>query len=177
MAKTDLVADLVAPILEAHDADLYDVTFNGGKLVVAVTRDGGIDLDSLAEISRALSARLDEEDPIQGGYTLEVSSPGLERTLRTPGHFAGAVGAEVTVKRRPGDGDRRVRGVLVEAGDERIVVDAADPDGSGTPVGRVEIAIADIDKARTVFTWGDAQSKPSGTTSGKKPKPSEKEPR
>ena len=116
MAKTDIVRSLVEPLAAAEGADVYDVTFAGGKLAVAINRQGGIDLDTLADISRELGERLDADDVIGGSYTLEVTSPGLERPLRTPGHYAGAVGEDVTIRTKPDtEGERRVRGTIVES--------------------------------------------------------------
>lgn len=154
MAKTDTVRALVEPLAAEAGADVYDVTLAGGKLVVALTRSGGIDLDTLTEVSRRLNAVLDEEDPIAGSYTLEVTSPGLERTLRTPEHFAGAVGDEVTIRTKPDvEGERRVKGT-VRSADATSVTVALDDGDERT------VAIDDIERARTVFTWGGAE-KPS----------------
>src|SRR5687768_6886659 len=91
------VADAVAPLVESLGLILHDVEHTGGSLRVLVDRDGGVDVDTLTEATRAVSHLLDELDPIGGHYTLEVSSPGLERPLRTAAHFRRAVGAEVTV--------------------------------------------------------------------------------
>ncbi len=83
----------------------------GGVLAVTVDRAGGVDLDALTTANRAVSRALDELDPIPGRYSLEVSSPGLERPLRTPAHFARAIGETITVKTRPQvPGERRRRG-------------------------------------------------------------------
>ena len=72
-----------------------------------------MDLDELGEATRDVSAALDEIDPIPGRYTLSVSSPGLERRLRTPAHFARAVGEKVTVRVDAGTADvRRITGTL-----------------------------------------------------------------
>ena len=93
---------------------------------------------------------LDELDPIPGRYSLEVSSPGVERTLRTPDHFARAVGETVSIKTRPQvPGERRLRGRLVSADAEgfELEVEGEDPDSR-------RLAYADIDRARTVFVWG-----------------------
>jgi ribosome maturation factor RimP len=151
MATTDRVRALVEPLAEQAGAHVYDVTFAGGKLVVALSRAGGIDLEALTEVSRQLNALLDEQDVVTGSYTLEVTSPGLERVLRTAEHFAGAVGDEVTIRTKPDvEGERRVRGtVLGVAGDE---VTVALEDG-----GERTVRVADIERARTVFTWGGAE--------------------
>ncbi len=165
MATTDLVRSMVEPLAVSAGARVYDVTMNGGKLVVALTRDEGIDLETLTDVARQLNARLDEEDPISGSYTLEVTSPGLERTLRTPEHFAGAVGAEVTIRTKPGvEGERRVRGVLRRADDDTVTVDVED-DG-----GERELSYDDIARARTVFHWGAAgKPKPGAPKHQKQP--------
>ncbi len=104
----------------------------------------------MTDANRAVSSVLDELDPIPGRYTLEVSSPGVERTLRTPAHFVKAVGETVTVKTRPQvPGDRRLRGVLVAADEAGLTLDVDGADDGG-----VRLAYSDIDKARTVFVWG-----------------------
>lgn len=151
MAKTDTVRALVEPLAAEAGADVYDITLAGGKLVVALTRRGGIDLDTLTSVSRRLNAVLDEEDPISGSYTLEVTSPGLERTLRTPEHFAGAIGDEVTIRTKPDvEGERRVKG-MVRSADATSVTVALDDGDERT------VAIDDIERARTVFSWGGAE--------------------
>lgn len=162
MAKADIVRSLAEPLAAAEGADVYDVTFNAGKLAVAISRRGGIDLDTLADISRALGEQLEADDVISGSYTLEVTSPGLERTLRTPGHFAGAIGESVTIRTKPDvEGERRVRGELVASDDETATVRLEDSDDERT------LQISDIERARTTFSWGQP-AKPAGKNSGKK---------
>ena len=141
----DRVAGLVEPLLDGTRHELYDVVLAGATLRVLVA--GGADLDELARLTREISALLDEVDPIPDRYTLEVSSPGLERTLRTPRHFAGAIGEKVKVKTTSSiEGDRRADGVLIAADDDGFVVD--------TGTGERRLSYGDIDKARTVFEWG-----------------------
>ncbi len=141
---------VLEPVLAAADLELVDVEQRSGVLLVTVDRPGGVDLEALTEANRAVSSILDELDPIPGRYALEVSSPGVERTLRTPAHFAKAVGESVTVKTRPQvPGDRRLRGRLVAA-DEAGLELAVD----GAPGAPVRLAYTDIDKARTLFVWG-----------------------
>ena len=157
MAVVDRVRDLCEPILDELDLELFDLEHNGGRLVVSVDRDGGVDLDVIAEATRRISRALDEADPVPGRYTLEVSSPGLERRLRTPAHHQWAIGKQVRIKVRPGlEGDRRVEGVVADADDEGVTVRTDDP---GEPERR--LAYDDIEKARTVFEWGPTP-KPGG---------------
>jgi ribosome maturation factor RimP len=93
---------------------------------------------------------LDRLDPVAGRYTLEVSSPGLERHLRTPEHFARAVGETVSVRLRPGAAEsRRVRGHLQSADEAGIVLSGPD-----VPGGRLVVAYDQVERARTVFEWG-----------------------
>jgi len=148
-----MVEELMAqlePVVAAAGLELVDVELRSGVLLVTVDRPGGVDLEALTEANRAVSVVLDRLDPIPGRYTLEVSSPGVERRLRTPAHFAKAIGETVSVKTRPQvPGDRRLRGRLVASdqdGLELIVENGADAP--------VRLAYSDIDKARTVFVWG-----------------------
>ncbi len=133
-----MVQDLFAvlqPVVTGAGLELVDVEMKSGVLQVTVDREGGVDLEALTDANRAVSTLLDEVDPIPGRYSLEVSSPGIERTLRTPAHFAKAVGATVTVKTRPQvPGERRLQGTLV-ASDEDGFVLAVDgsPDGPIAP--------------------------------------------
>jgi ribosome maturation factor RimP len=114
---------------------------------------------------------LDELDPIEGRYSLEVSSPGVERTLRLPAHFLKAVGETVSVKTRPQvPGERRLRGRLVAADDDGF--DLETEGGSG----RIRLAYSDTDRVRTVFVWGPdpgaggGRSTSTGTTKAGKQK-------
>jgi ribosome maturation factor RimP len=144
--------ELVRPVVEAAGLELWDVTFRkeAGRMVlrVLVDRDGGVDLDALSETSERLSRRLDLEGfASDAAYSLEVSSPGLERPLREPRHFERSVGQRVKVKTaRPIEGRKVHEGALVSADAEAIAIVA---DG-----GELRVPYADIASARTVFEWG-----------------------
>lgn len=147
MTTTDVasrVSELVEPLIVARGAELYDVVLGGATLQVLV--GGGVDLETLAEITRDVSKALDDDDPMPDRYTLEVSTPGLERTLRTPAHFTGAIGEQVKIKTTATSEVRRVDGVLAAADDEGFVVD------TGTEQRR--LSYAEVERARTVFEWG-----------------------
>jgi ribosome maturation factor RimP len=160
---------LLVPLLEDRGLHLYDVELHGASLVVAVDGPSGVDLDTLGEATAAISRALDDADPIAGRYTLEVTSPGLERRLRTPEHFAAAVGETVSVRTLPGTpGARRVTGRLTVAGAEGIeLADVAETDGP------LHVAYGDIERARTVFAWGaspapsPSRGKPGGRSHAK----------
>ena len=145
LSVSEHVRELVEPLLPGAGLRLWDVEHVGSTLRVTVDRDGGVDLDALAEATRVVSDAIDRADPVPGRYTLEVSSPGVERPLRTPTHFQRAVGSQVAVRTLPGvEGERRIEGVLSEADDEGVVVR-----------GR-RLAYGEIERARTTFTWGAA---------------------
>jgi ribosome maturation factor RimP len=160
MTTADRVRDVVAPLLSERDLDLYDIELAGPVLKVVVDRAAGLDLDMLADATRAVSRALDEADPIAGRYTLEVTSPGLERPLRTPQHFARAVGETVKVKvtaAAAGEaGERRLAGVLAVADGDGITIRTGDD-----PAAERRLGYADIERARTVFEWGPTE-KPGG---------------
>jgi ribosome maturation factor RimP len=148
MSTVDRVQEIVLPLVAAADLELYDLELEGGILQVLVHKPGGADIDVIARLARSISHALDEHDPIPGNYALEVGSPGLERRLRTPAHFAGAVGANVKIKTKPGtEGDRRVEGVVAAADDATVTLQG--PDGEPRTV-----RIDDIERARTTFEWG-----------------------
>jgi len=146
------------PVLSSLGLELVDVEIVGSgrarTLRLTVDREGGIDLDSLAEANGPVSAALDAVDALSGPYTLELSSPGVERPLRRPSDFARFVGTVISVKSHdPVDGARRHRGLLLEADDAGIAVEV---DGEHRRFSYDAIA-----SARTVFEWGPAP-KPTG---------------
>ncbi len=149
-----MVMELETPVrslLADMNLDLYDIDLSGGTLHVTITREGGIDLEALTSASRALSAWLDETDPIPGHYTLDVASPGLERQLRTSAHFIGARGETVTLReRRDGEATRRLEGELVDANDETATLRVDGED--------VVVRLDHVERARTVFAWGATSS-------------------
>jgi ribosome maturation factor RimP len=146
------LAGALSPVLEARGLDLVDVEVHGAQLTVFVDRDGGVGLDELGEATRDVSAALDEIDPMPGRYTLSVSSPGLERRLRTPAHFVRAVGETVTLRVDAGSADvRRITGTLAQADETGCTLAGAD-----VPGGELRVAYDQIERARTLFEWGPA---------------------
>ena len=118
MAKvTDLVAELADPIAQAQGCTLWDVEYvkeaGSWYLRVYIDKEGGVSIDDCEAVSRPLSDALDEADPIEGSYVLEVSSAGADRPLKKPAHFQQFLGAEVDVRLyRPLDGRKEYTGVL-----------------------------------------------------------------
>ena len=141
---------LVRPVVEAAGLELVEVALHSGKgrrvLRVTVDREGGVDLDTIAETSERVSRRLDLEGYQPGPYTLEVSSPGIERPLREPRDFWRRVGDKVKVTASlPEQGKQTLIGTLVaaEQDDVRIITD----------MGEHSVSYDDIESARTVFDW------------------------
>jgi ribosome maturation factor RimP len=165
MTDLDAVVAAVAPVVEALGLELYDVELSGtGRarvLRVMIDRPApaegearrGIDLEAIAAATEAVSPLLDTpplDRVISGSYSLEVSSPGLERPLRTAAHFARAVGETISVKTRTGNMPaRRVRGV-VQAVAEVSCTLLDDDDGT-----EHTISYSEVVQARTVFEWGN----------------------
>ena len=118
MAKvTELTAGLAAPIVEAAGCSLWDVEYvkKAGEwfLRIYIDKEGGVSINDCEAVSRPLSDALDEADPIEGSYTLEVSSAGADRVLKKPEHFAQFTGSEVDVKLyRAREGRKELTGVL-----------------------------------------------------------------
>jgi ribosome maturation factor RimP len=157
------VREIVEPLLTDAGLDLFDVELAGSTLRVLVDREGGIDLDAVSKAAQLVSDALDRADPLPGRYVLEVSSPGVERPLRTPDHFRGAVGTAVAVRTNADvEGDRRIEGTLESVDDEGVVV-----------AGR-RLPYADIERARTVFVWGPAGPAPRKNAQSKKPQSKKK---
>jgi ribosome maturation factor RimP len=136
---------LIEPLVGRLGYELVDLEYGAGhgrsSLRVFIDAAAGVGLEDCERVSREISALLDVEDPIPGAYTLEVSSPGFDRVLRTPAHFGRFVGSRVFVElKEPRAGRRRYTGELlaVDAGGIALAVDQE----------RVAVAFAEIGKAR-----------------------------
>lgn len=148
--QTETIADLIEPTLEAMGYELVRVMSTGGRTptlqVMAERLDrAGMTVDDCADISRALSAILDVEDPIDGAYQLEVSSPGIDRPLTKPADFERFAGFEARIEAdRLIGGQRKFKGRLL--GLENEAVRLALPEGERT------IPLSSIRKAKLVLT-------------------------
>lgn len=93
---------LLLPIAKKHQVEIYDIEYvkegSDWYLRAFIDKEGGVDIDDCVAVSRDLSDRLDEEDFIEEAYTLEVSSPGLGRTLKKDKHLEKSLGQEVELK-------------------------------------------------------------------------------
>ena len=140
------IEDLLQPGAETLGIELVAVELSGGDTSIVriyIDTPNGVTVDDCAKASRQFSAILDVEDPISNKYTLEVSSPGMDRPLAKPIHFKAIVGQDVKIKMATlVNGRRRFTGELIEATDEFAVVEV---DGEQT-----ELPYSDMDKARLV---------------------------
>ncbi|MBR4099000.1 MAG: ribosome maturation factor RimP [Clostridium sp.] len=132
MAKvTDIVSQLALPFVEAAGCSLWDVEYvkEAGEwfLRVYIDKKDGVSINDCEAVSRPLSDKLDEADPIEGSYTFEVSSAGADRVLKTPEHFAQFMGQEIEVKLyRARDGRKDYVGVLRSYDKGDIIITAGD---------------------------------------------------
>lgn len=148
--ETEQLWGLLADYLNAESLELDDLEIagTGGRRIVRVVVDaeGGIDVDRLADTSRGLSRMLDAQDLIDGSYTLEVTSPGLERKLRRPRHFEKSIGRTLIVKTTKDIGGvRRHDGDLKSVDEHGILIEVEG--------GTRHISFDEIASARTVFEW------------------------
>ena len=131
---TELTAELAAPAIAEAGCTLWDVEYvkEGGTwyLRVLLDKEGGVDILDCEAVSRKLSDLLDEADPIEGSYTLEVGSAGAERSLKRPGDFQRFLGSPVLVKLyRPIEGRKELAGTLSAYDASSGTVTVALPDG------------------------------------------------
>ncbi len=140
------VENEVRKVVESHGAELYDteVAQEDGRTLyrVYIVRPEGVDLDLCAAVSRDLSPMLDVYPPVSGPYYLEVSSPGVERTLKKPEHFEKSVGEKVQLKLSSGD---KVRGTLKGFDQGDVVLE--------TEHGEERFPLNEVRKARTYYEW------------------------
>ena len=140
----DRLLKLLEPAIENMGYELADLELKTGGadgiVRVFIDKADGIDVEDCEAVSRQVSAILDVEDPVQGNYALEVSSPGLDRTLTKPAHFKRFMGQDVRVKLRfPLLGRRNFRGALKSADDEKIEVEV-DGESHSLPIATIESA-------------------------------------
>lgn len=124
---SEQVTALVTPIAEKMNLYVLEVTyekrFDGMNLTVVIDKEGGVTIDDCEALHRAIDAPLDELDPIDGAYTLNVSSPGLDRPLKLDWDYKRNLGKKITVKLyKPLDGKKNYSGVLESYDDNSFVL-------------------------------------------------------
>lgn len=153
-ATAQKIWTLIEPLVTHDGHEIVDIEVHGSRHVVVrifLDKEGGISLDSCAEFSRKIGHLFDVEDPIKAAYTLEVSSPGLNRPMRLPRHYKAQIGQEISLKiEGPGGKLQKLRGRLSAATDESITVEEQKD--------RVHtVKLADVSTANVVYAWQNEQ--------------------
>ncbi len=150
MGVAERVTELIEPIAESLGYELVRVRFKGHVLQIMAERpDGTMNIDDCATLSRAVSPVLDEADPIPEGYSLEVSSPGIDRPLTRAKDFANWAGHEARIElARALDGRKRFRGLLRGLQGDAALVEIQGTDGTET----VPLPLSSIGEAKLVLT-------------------------
>lgn len=130
-ALVEQIAEIVKPIAEELSYDIYHIEYvkESGEyyLRIYIEKDGGVSLNDCEALSRRVSDVLDEKDPITDAYFLEVSSPGLNRTLFTNEHYTRFIGSEVLVKLNKAiEGTKTIKGILKENNETSITVEGTE---------------------------------------------------
>ncbi|MBQ2729291.1 MAG: ribosome maturation factor RimP [Clostridia bacterium] len=144
------VRDLVAPVAESFGFMLWDVEYlkEGADMILRITIDKpeGIDIEDCEKMARAIDPIIDEADPIEVSYKMEVSSPGIERVLSRPEHFTSCIGEKVEVKLyAPVDGKKQLVGILSAADEKTVTVTVDEAD--------ITLEKSAVAKVSTVFDW------------------------
>lgn len=148
-AKERKLLDALEPEADKHDTEIVSVEIVGSKkaptIRVYIDCEGGISFDELAHAQEWVNVLMDEIDPFPGAYTLEVSSPGIDRPLRTPEHFARFAGEKARiVLNKPIEGRGKWTGILQGFEDDAVLLDV---DGT-----QVSLPYEDIKKANVIAT-------------------------
>jgi len=144
------VRALIQPVADGLGYMLWDVEYvkEGADMILRITidKDEGIDIEDCEKMSRAIDPIIDEADPIEVSYKMEVSSPGIERILTRPEHFEKCMGEKVEVKLyAPVGGKKQIVGILSGADEKTVTVNA---DGEDIVLEKSAVA-----KVCTVFEW------------------------
>ena len=128
------VWDIATPFAEEFGLKIWDVRFlkegSSWYLRIFIDKDGGVSIDDCVDLTHAINKPLDEADPIEQAYFLEVSSPGVERDLVRDEHFSAYIGEKIKVKMiRPVEGKREFSGILADYSDGNITISLEDESG------------------------------------------------
>jgi ribosome maturation factor RimP len=162
------VRSLAEGALKDSGLELLDIEFKAGSLRITLDSLDSMDLDRIADASTLISKLIDASNVDElGSFTLEVSSPGVERTLRTEQHFQRFIGSRAAFKTKPDTVvPRRFQGVIQGASDGIVTV--AVEDSAISEVEVLQIRIDQLERARTVFEWGASKPKAGSKSNGNK---------
>ncbi len=149
-SRLPVIQALVEPILADQGMELVELTCrpHGGPLLVRLLVDkvGGVTIQRCAQVNRLIGNALEAAGVIEGNYTIEVSSPGLDRPLVSKRDFERALGEELCVDLSVGDGrSKELRGMLLAVQPEALVLN--------TPAGNVTVSLTQIRTAKKALRW------------------------
>ena len=144
----DTVSEAILPTVTELGYKLWDVTYSkigaDYHLEITIDKEGGVNIEDCERVHRAIDPILDEVDPIEGFYYLEVSSPGIERELRTEEHILSSIGTDVIARLYIAkNGSKAIEGVLSCYRDGEVVI--------ATGAGEIAIPLKEISKLQTVY--------------------------
>ena len=144
----ETVKEAIAPTVSELGYDIWDITYSkigaDYHLEITIDSENGINIEDCEKVHRAIDPILDECDPIEGFYYLEVSSPGVERELRTDDHILRSIGVKAEAKLfAPKDGKRSFIGIIEGLSDGKVTLT--------TEGGEVVLAQSEISKLQTIF--------------------------
>ena len=150
MAKVDLLTDMLRPAAEALGYEFLGIEYIGqgahSVLRIYIDHENGINVEDCSKVSHQASGILEVEDPISSQYTLEVSSPGMDRPLFTLEHFEKVVGQEISIRCHRGvDGRRKFKGKLIKINEQILEIQVDNQS--------YEVDFNDIDKANLVAVF------------------------
>ena len=145
-----IVRDLLEPIADGFGYMLWDVEYvkEGAEMILRITidKEEGIDIEDCEKMHRAIDPVLDEADPIEVSYRLEVSSPGVERTISRPEHYDACIGEKVEAKLyAPMSGQKKLIGILAAADEKTFTLE--------TEIESIVIEKSACAKLATIFEW------------------------
>ncbi|GGY87086.1 ribosome maturation factor RimP [Cellvibrio zantedeschiae] len=158
-SKQEILHSMIEPIVVSLGCELWGLEYlTQGRyttLRLFIDAPAGVSLEDCEKVSRQVSSVMDVEDPIDGEYTLEVSSPGLDRPLYIPAHYARYVGETVNVRLRMArDGRRRFKGEIVKVDGDDVVITVEGKE--------ILLPVDAIDKANVVPRYDEIISKIDG---------------
>lgn len=152
---TDRIGQLIAPSLESMGYEIVRIRYTGGgrpvlQIMAERASDGGMEVEDCEEVSHAVSALLDVEDPINEAYSLEVSSPGIDRPLTRPKDFERYAGFDARIElHQPIDGRKRFKGVLTGLDGDEVLMEL---NGVRPEEASIRLPLDDIADAKLVLT-------------------------
>ncbi len=162
MRRPSEIENLIEPLFAGTDCELVGVTVSTGRssgasggpqstVKIFIDKPGGVTIDDIVSVSRKMSAYLDVEGPLSGKYTLEVSSPGLDRVLFRPEHFVQQVGNKIQISLSyPQDNQKNFKGIVQKVEDDTVYLLLENKDKK-QKIEKVEkFSFEQIDKARVI---------------------------